>query len=71
MLRMELPGKRKRGRCKRRFMDALREDMAVVEVTEDDAGDNTKWINGKSVVATPDGTSRKMKKKAYLTPSLV
>ena len=32
-LRMELPGKRKRGRPKRRFMDAVREDMAVAEVT--------------------------------------
>ena len=37
MLRMELPGKTKRGRPKRRFMDAVREDTAVVEVTEEDA----------------------------------
>ena len=29
MLRMELPGKRNRGRPKRRFVDAVREDMAV------------------------------------------
>ena len=36
MLRMELPGKRKRGRPKRRFMDVVKEDMAVVEVTEED-----------------------------------
>ena len=41
MLRMELPGKRKRGTPKRRFMDAVREDMAVVEVTEKDAEDRT------------------------------
>ena len=34
MLRMELSGKRKRGRPKRRFMDVAREDMAVVEATE-------------------------------------
>lgn len=27
MLNMELPGKRKRGRPKRRFMDVVREDM--------------------------------------------
>ena len=27
MQRMELPGKRKRGRPKRRFMDAVKEDM--------------------------------------------
>ena len=38
MLRMELPGKRKRGRHKRRFMDAVREDTAFDEVTEE-AGD--------------------------------
>ena len=37
MLRMELSGKRKRGRHKRRFMDATSEDMAMVEVTEEDA----------------------------------
>ena len=36
MMRMELPGKRKRGRPKRRFMDVVKEDMAEVEVTEED-----------------------------------
>ena len=39
MLRMELPGKRKRGRPKRRFMDVVKEDMAEVEVTEEDTED--------------------------------
>ena len=43
MLRMELPGKRKRGRPKMRFMDATREDMAVTEVTEEDAEDWSEW----------------------------
>ena len=43
MLRMELPGKRKQGRPKRRFTDAAREDMAVVEVTEEEADERTKW----------------------------
>ena len=33
---MDLPGKRKRGRPKRRFMDVVKEDMAEVEVTEED-----------------------------------
>ena len=37
MLRMQLPGKRKRGMPKRRFMDAVREDMLVAEVTIEDA----------------------------------
>ena len=35
--RMELPGKRKQRRPKSMFTDAVREDMAVVEVTEEDA----------------------------------
>ena len=43
MLAMELPGKRKRGRPKRRFMDALREDMTAVEVMEEDAMERTEW----------------------------
>ena len=30
MLEMELPGRRRRGRPKKRFMDAVREDMQVV-----------------------------------------
>ena len=43
MLRMELPGKRKRGRPKRRFMDVVKEDMAEVEVMEEDAVDRNNW----------------------------
>ena len=39
MLRMELPGKRKRGRPRMRLMDAEREDMEVVEMTEEDVDD--------------------------------
>ncbi len=33
-MRMELPGKKKRGRPKRRFMDVVKEAMAEVEVTD-------------------------------------
>ena len=40
---MELPGKRKRGRPKRRFMDVVKEDMAEVEVTEEDTVDRHNW----------------------------
>ena len=36
ILRMELPGKRKWGRPKRRFMDVVKEGMAEVEMTEED-----------------------------------
>ena len=43
MPRMELPGKKKRGRPNRRCMDAVREDMPHVEVTEEDAEDRTEW----------------------------
>ena len=43
MLRMELPGKRKRGRPKRRFMDVVKEDMAEVEVREEDTVDRRNW----------------------------
>ena len=43
MLRMELPGKRKRGRPKRRFTDAVIEDMAEVEVMEEDTEDRNNW----------------------------
>ena len=43
MLRMELPGKRKRGRPQRRFMDVVKEDMAEVEVTEEDTVDRNNW----------------------------
>ena len=43
MLMMELPGKRKQGRPKRRFMDVVKEDMAEVEVKEEDADDRSNW----------------------------
>ena len=43
MLTMELPGKRKWGRPKRRFMDAVRGEMTAVEVTEEDAEERTEW----------------------------
>ena len=44
MLMMELPGKRKQGRPKRRFMYVVKEDMADVEVTEEDTVDRNNWI---------------------------
>ena len=42
MLRMELSGKTKWGRIKKLIMDAMSEDMAVVEVTKEDAEDRIK-----------------------------
>ena len=56
---MELPGKRNlRGRPKRRFMDVMKEDMAEVEVTEEDTEVRNNW-RWKIRWATPDGKSRK------------
>ena len=46
MLRMALPGKRKRGGPKRRFMDVVKEDMDEVEVTEEDT-ENIKQLRWK------------------------
>ena len=43
VLSMELPGKRGRGRPKRRFMDAVREALEVVKIREEDALDRRKW----------------------------
>ena len=43
MPRMELPGKRKQGRLKRRYMGVVKEDMAEVEVTEEDTVDRNNW----------------------------
>ena len=40
---MELPGKRKRGRPKGRFIDVVKADMAQVEVTEEDTEDGNNW----------------------------
>jgi hypothetical protein len=44
-MRMELPGKRKRGRPKRRFMDVVKEDMKAIGVAEKDTLDRVKWRN--------------------------
>ncbi|XP_063875044.1 uncharacterized protein LOC135108200 [Scylla paramamosain] len=43
MLDMDLPGRRKRGRPKRRFMDAVKGDMQMVGVTEEGAEDRAHW----------------------------
>ena len=39
MMEMELPGKRRRGRPKRRFLDVMKEDMGEVGVKETDVED--------------------------------
>ena len=41
MMEIELPGKRKRGRPKRRFLDVVKEDMREVGVKKTDFEDRT------------------------------
>ena len=43
MLCLELPGKRRRGRPKTRFMDVVREDMRVVGVSDRDTASRRNW----------------------------
>ena len=43
MLKLEVPGKRRRGRPKRKFIDVVWEDMQAIGVTEQDAKDTVKW----------------------------
>ncbi len=39
---MELPDKRRRGRLKKSFMDAVKEDMQAVGVMKEDAEDKER-----------------------------
>ncbi|KAF7667879.1 hypothetical protein LDENG_00044320 [Lucifuga dentata] len=43
MLKLELPGRRPRGRPKRRFMDVVKEDMKLAGVREEEAEDRVRW----------------------------
>ena len=43
MMEIVLPGKRRRGRPKRRFLDAVNEDMREVGVKETDVEDRKMW----------------------------
>ena len=43
MLEMELPGKEKRGKPKRRFMDVVEKDRQGFGGTEEDAEDEVRW----------------------------
>ena len=43
MMEMELLGKRKRGRPKRRFLNLVKEDMGEVGAKETDVEDRTVW----------------------------
>ena len=43
MMKIELPGKRRRGRQKRRFVDVVKEDMGEVGAKETDVEDRKMW----------------------------
>ena len=43
MMEMELPGKRRRGRPKRRFLNVVKEDMEEVGAKETDVDDRKVW----------------------------
>ena len=43
MMEMELPGKRRSGRPKRRFLDVVKEDMREVGAKETDVEDRKMW----------------------------
>ena len=45
VMKMELSGKRKRGRPKRRFLDAVKEDIRKVGTKETDIENRTLWRN--------------------------
>ena len=45
MMEIELPGKRKRGRPKRRFLDVLKKDMEEVGAKKTDVEKRTVWRN--------------------------
>ena len=40
---MEVPGKRRRGRPKRRWLDSIRNDLSERELSGEDAQDRAKW----------------------------
>ena len=40
---MEVPGKRRRGRPKRRWLDSIGNDLSERELSREDAQDRAKW----------------------------
>ena len=45
MMEMKLPGKRKRGRLKKKFQDVVKEDIKKVGARETDVENRTVWRN--------------------------
>ena len=53
VMAMEVPGKRRRGRPKRRWLDSIRNDLSERELSREDAQDRAKW---KSLIRHIDPT---------------
>ena len=45
MIKVELPGKRKRGRPKKKFLDVVKEDIGELGARETDVENRTVWRN--------------------------
>ena len=43
VMAMEVPGKRRRGRPKRRWLDSIRNDLSERELSREDTQDRAKW----------------------------
>ena len=43
MMEMELPGRRRRGRARRRFLDVVKEDIVEVDAKETEVEDRMVW----------------------------
>ena len=43
VMAMEVPGKRRRGRPKRRWLDSIRNDLSERELAREDTQDRDKW----------------------------
>ena len=63
MLDMELPGWRARGRPRRKFMDAVKEDMKVARVRGEDKLVRSKWRKATSCENRGQRKRKKRKRK--------
>ena len=64
--RMELSGKRKWGRPKRRCVDAVREDMAVAEVTEEDTEGKEQLEMENPLWRPPKGEAKRRQRRVKM-----
>ena len=53
VMEMRMPGQRKRGRPKRRWLDCIKEDMEAVGASPEDTQDRKRWRRLVHMAATP------------------